>query len=142
MSKNTLSIIGAIIGVVVASIIARYIFSGQQGNISFETQLMKAAEEVNKICPYMVDSETRLDNALGGPGKKFIYNYTLINYLSEELDLEQLKSSIYPSILNTVKTNPDMATFRDNDVVLVYRYKDKENMFLFDIEIGPEEYKP
>ena len=63
-------------GIVFESILTHFIFSNSDHNASFETQLIEAAEDVNKICLFIVDGETRLDNAIGGIGGKFIYNNT------------------------------------------------------------------
>ena len=60
--------------------------------------------------------------------------------LSEELEVDQLKYTISPTILNTVKTNPDLATFRRNGISIIYRHKDKVGVFLFDIQISPRDY--
>ena len=107
---------------------------------SFDKQLLAVASEFNKSCPIMVDSETRLDNTIGGPGKSFAYNYTLINYSKDELDMDYLESTLRPSILNNIKTNPDMAEFRKNKVEFKYVYKDKNGIFITNITIKPDEY--
>ena len=41
---------------------------------TFDKQLMTMASEMNKNLPMMIDSETRLDNTIGGPGNTFTYN--------------------------------------------------------------------
>ncbi len=110
------------------------------GKPAFDKQLMAVANEINQNCPIMVDSDTRLDNAIGGPGNRFTYNYTLVNFSADQIDLEHFINALRPTILNTVKTNPDMQAFRDNKVTLVYSYKDKDGIFLTNIKIPPEDY--
>ncbi len=89
----------------------------------------------------MVDSNTRLDNTVGGPGKCLVYNYTLINHAAADLNIVELKQNMIPVLTNTIKTSEDMQTFRKEKVTLKYNYKDKLGVFLFSITIGPNEYE-
>jgi len=71
-----------------------------------------------------------------------IYNYTLYNkYKSDINNWETLKNNLYTTLLNKIKTNPDIAFFRDNDVIFNYNYYDKTGIFLFGIKIYPVDYK-
>jgi len=136
INKYLSYVIAIIVGVVVYQLVSHFLFKPP----SFETQLMKVAAELNKNCPFMVDSDTRLDNAVGGPGKNFVYNYTLINHAAVELNIVELKQNMIPSLTNYIKTSEDMQTFRKEKVTLKYNYKDKFGAFLFSITIGPSEY--
>lgn len=141
MNKNVKTTVGLIIGFIIGFTIVELVMNSLRSPASFDKQLMIIAEKLNKTCPFMVDRDTRLDNAIGGPGKNFTYNYTVVNYAAEEIDADQVKSNIYPAMLNDIKTNPDIEIFRKNEVTLIYKYKDKNGKFLFDIEISPEDYK-
>jgi hypothetical protein len=125
-----------IIGVVVYQLVNHFLFKPP----SFETQLMKVAAELNKNCPFMVDSDTRLDNSVGGPGKNFVYNYTLINHAEADINIVELKQNMIPFLTNYIKTSEDMQTFRKEKVTLKYIYKDKSGTFLFSITIAPDDY--
>lgn len=103
--------------------------------------LDKTANELNKTCPMMVDSETRLDNATSLPGNVFQYNYTIVNYIKDSLDVDALKANLEPGILNQIKTNPELKLFRDNDVTLAYSYADKNGVFLLKMTFAPKDYK-
>ena len=130
------TVIGAIIGALIYQLTVNFIFTPP----SFDEQLMKAAEEINKNCPFMVDQDTRLDNAIAGPGKLFIYNYTLINWVEEELNKDELKEYIRPILINNMITSEDMRSFRENRVSLKYNYKDKLGVHLFSVTIDPSDY--
>ncbi len=110
-------------------------------NPSFDEQLMSAAEEINKSCPFLVDSDTQLDATIGGPGKTFTYKYTLINYSEDEIDSEEFTKLLRPNLINTVKTSKDMEFFRNKLVTMNYTYYDKNGIFIAKIEITPENYK-
>jgi hypothetical protein len=116
------------------------IFLNACGN-KIEDQLKEAANELNKSCPMMVDSETRLDNAMTFSGNEFQYNYTLINITTEDIENEQIVEVLKPLLLNNVATNPDLHFFRENDIIMTYYYKDKNGNFLAKIPITPTDYK-
>jgi len=108
---------------------------------TIESQLMKESAELNKNCPLMIDNNTRLDNTIGGPGKFFVYNYTLIHHTAAELNIVELKQNMVPVLTNTIKTSEDMQIFRREKVTLKYNYRDKQGVFLFSITISPDEYR-
>jgi hypothetical protein len=108
---------------------------------AFDKSLMEIASELNKTCPVMVDSLTRLDNAIALPGKVFQYNYSLMSGTKDYIDTEGLKAFLSPRIFNDVKTNPGMKFIRDNKVTVNYSYKDLNGEFLFLIAVKPEDYQ-
>jgi len=73
--RNIGTVIGLAIGAIAFVLIQQLFFKAP----SFDKVMMKAASELNKTCPIMVDKETRLDNAVSLPGQIFQYNYTLVN---------------------------------------------------------------
>jgi zinc-ribbon domain len=108
---------------------------------SFDKNMMKAASELNKSCPMMVDRETRLDNAIALPNNIFQYNYTLVNFDKSMLNADTIKNRLEPSLTNNVKSNPELKVYRDNHVTLAYNYRDKKGEFILKISITPEMYK-
>lgn len=107
---------------------------------SIDKILMNTASEINKTCPAMVDEYTRLDNALALPNSTFQYNYSIINHDKTEINLDTAKKYIEPVLLNRVKTDPDLKYFRDNDVILVYNYRDKNGAFVVKYSVTPDMY--
>jgi len=100
-----------------------------------------AAEAVNKMSPFMVDSETRLDNAIPLPNSTLQYNYTLVNFTKDMIDVESFEAIMRPQIVNNVRTNPQMEHPRKNNWTLIYVYKDKEGNHLVSITITPDDYR-
>jgi hypothetical protein len=133
-----ITVLAAIVGVFVGSKIAKTVFNDEA---SFDKQLMTISSELNKNCPFMVDKDTRLDNTFGGPGNLFTYNYSLINYTIDELNIGELQSFLKPRLINNMKMNKNMKSFSENSVTLIYRYSDKNGKFAFDIKIAPADYK-
>jgi ribosomal protein L37E len=108
---------------------------------SYDKAMMKVASEINKSCPIMVDSETRLDNAISLPRNFFQYNYTLLNIDIETADTVAMKNYLRPTITTHVKTSPQMKFLKDHMTNINYYYKDKNGKYLFLITILPANYK-
>ncbi len=134
---NFKTIIGLVFGLTIAIIVQQYFFKPP----SFDKQMMNVASELNKTCPIMVDAETQLDNAFALPENIFQYNYTLINMHKDSIDIVKLEEYLKPIILNTIKTNPDLKPFRDNNVTMSYNYKDKNSNYILKLSFTPEQYK-
>jgi len=135
--KLTGTIVGAISFIVAYFLVQQLLFKAP----SLDKVMMKTASEINESCPIMLDSDTRLDNVITLPSKIFQYNYTLINWEKDSIDIIALKNYIEPIVTNNARTNPDMKWQRDNKVTLNYYYKDKGGNYLFTISVTPEKYK-
>lgn len=135
--KSIKTTLFAVIGAIIGYTSFQYFFNSP----SLDKQLMYAASEINKTCPIMVDKDTRLDNAMSSSSQDFQYNYTLPNYTKEEIDTTVFEKALKPQLVNTISTNPDLKIFRDNNVTIIYNYKDKNGVFLLRISITPAEYK-
>ncbi|NCD00137.1 MAG: zinc ribbon domain-containing protein [Bacteroidia bacterium] len=109
-------------------------------NHSIDNDMMSVASGINKTCPIMVDSETRLDNTIALPDKVFQYNYTLVNMDKSDVDTLSMKNYLEPIIINLVKSSPQMEFQRDNKWTLNYCYKDKNGLHLLMLVIKPEMY--
>ncbi len=107
---------------------------------SFDKEMIEYANEMNEICPMMVDNVTRLDNVINLPGNIFQYNYTLA-LVKDSINIVELKDYIEPNIINGVKTQPQMKILRDNKVTVNYNYKDKSGEYLFTISVKPDQYE-
>ncbi|MDA3905465.1 MAG: hypothetical protein PF484_05255 [Bacteroidales bacterium] len=110
-------------------------------NSSFEKIMQEAANELNKTCPVMVDSETRLDNAEVVGGDTFKYNYTLLNSLRSEMDLEGTVEYLEPLLVDQVKSNSALQIYRENKITMAYYYYDRNGELAFNIAVSPDKYK-
>lgn len=138
-SKPALQIIGALVGILVMFSIQHFVRKSYIPDIDDAT--MQIASEINKSCPLMVDSETRMDNITALPNHIFMYNYTLINYELGAFDTTEIKKQLEPLILNFVKTSPQMKQIRELKFTLLYHYKDKNGKYLFQITATPQQYE-
>lgn len=105
-----------------------------------ENQLRDEANELNKSLPYMINNDIRLDSAEVKNWNILNYNYSLVNIISSDLDIENYKTEIHKSILDWLKKDKSMDSYFNNWISLWYNYYDKNNSFLFSIVINPNEY--
>jgi len=134
---NFKTLAGIVVGIVAMVLVQQFFFKSP----SFDKQMMQMASELNKTCPVMVDAETRLDNTVALPDKIFTYNYTLVNQVKDSINVEELKDYLTPLVTNNIKTNPVMKFYRDNKITLSYYYKDKQGVFLLNIDVTPDKYQ-
>ena len=134
--KTISSAIGVGFGLLVAFLVKQFVFAPP----SFDKQMVQAAQEINKSCPIMVDEETRLDSASVFSDNTLQYNYTLINWTKDSIDLESFESYMQPVILNNVKTSSDMKIYRDNKTSIAYSYNDMNGEFVSKILITADQY--
>ena len=131
------SIILLALAVLIGKSIITKVFNTSDENI--QAQLLKMTNEINKRCPFMMDSETRLDKT--GTYRNSIYYYcTLINYSIGEVDVKYLIYKVKPTLLNRIKTNPDMKFMRDNKVTFIYNYRDKSGIHIVSFKFTPQDY--
>ena len=142
--KSKKAIIGSVIGFVVGFIIMFSFFvlpkflSNDDTNA--EKAIAKIVNELNEMCPMAIDEYTTLDNVTALPSKTIQYNYTLGFELSE-VNVDELKNTVYPNTINYVKNAPDMKIYRDNKVTFIYFYKDINSDLIMEWTITPDLYK-
>ena len=79
---------------------------------------------LNKNLPSMVDKNTRIDR-ISLQGKDIYYNYTLVNHIVSNLDIDRFKAVMIPNL----KTSEcaDRRAYLDDGRSLVYMYQDKQS---------------
>lgn len=136
-SNPLLRIIAGAVGAVIGYLVVSQFLNG---NAHFDKVLTNTANEMNKTLPMNVDSATRLDTTIGGPGKRFTYIYTLLTVGKTNVDLPLLQNNMRPQIIANYKTSDRMKVFRDQNVELNYEYKDKDGNVLFTIAVSPKDF--
>jgi hypothetical protein len=131
------TIIGLIVGLFACITVYQLFFKSP----ALDKTMMNVASEINKSCPIMVDTETRLDNTAAISKTIFQYNYTLVNMESADIDTLEMKKMLEPNIVNFVTTNPQMKYLRDHKTTMNYYYKDKKGIYICTISVSPEKYE-
>jgi hypothetical protein len=132
-----------VIGIAVAlAVYFQFFLSENKGEV--KTEITALVAKYNKNCPLKIQEGIRLDSVSLPilPEETVVqYNLTLLNVDKETAEIEVIKSEIEKSLISTAKENSGLQVFRDNDYTLLYRYKDKNKVFLFDVKILPDQYK-
>jgi flagellar basal body-associated protein FliL len=134
--KSTVLIVSAIVAFSLA-LVLYYSFKepvADQG-------MIELVARYNNNCPLTIQEGIRLDNVTLPKDKVVQYNLTLLNIEKATAEVEVIKHNIQESLLSTVKANPGLKAFRDNNFTLIYNYDDKKAEYLFEITITPEQYK-
>lgn len=114
-----------------------------QSSAARETSLQEIADGINKKCPQMVDSETRLDGIeIKDQNSKVVYKYTLVNLLAEQVDTFEFRRALWPGLLGHIKTSPAMKPLRDQKTNFEYYYQDKQGHFIYSLPVAPADYIP
>lgn len=108
---------------------------------TFSEFLAKTSIKINKRCPMVIDSDTRLDNTIVLSQNTLQYNYTWVNMEKSTTDIDYIEKNFAPIVIENVKTNPGLKMFRDRNVTLSYYYKDKNGKFVYLLKITPKMYK-
>ncbi len=128
--------IGAIVFFMIIACIA---FTQCSNNKKIQEAMEKEVAIINAQCPVMLNEATRLDNCEVLAPNVFRYNYTMLS-LTLDTDTALLKKNIEPGMVSLIKTQATMEPYRKEGIVFQYRYKDLSGNYLFQINIGPNEY--
>jgi hypothetical protein len=102
---------------------------------SIEGALSQAAAEINNQGPRQVDSATRLDRALAGPGRTFRYDYTVLGDMGRNMDQARLESSMADVIRRNYCTSESMRSMRAGGVAVTYRYVDETGRLIGQLSV-------
>ncbi len=134
--KRISIVIGIVVGLVASYFVMQYVFSQQ----SFDQKITQDVNELNSTCPVMIDRETRLDSISILPNNVLQYNYTLVNLISDSVNIDDFKNYVYPMVLKNIRTNSDMKVYRDNKTTFAYKYQDKGGSFITKLSIASDQY--
>jgi hypothetical protein len=89
----------------------------------------------------MLDSETRIDSLHLERLHTLVYNYSLVHFQRSKVDTAQFRLALWPGILSTVRSSPEMQKLRENKATIVYRYSDQLGQPIIRLVIKPEHYQ-
>ena len=143
MNEEKKSTKGKIVGLIIGAIAFAVSYYGVQQLFKndLESELKDAASELNKQTPLEIDEFSRLDSASSKGKTNFIYYYTLFDLEKSEVNLDTVNKYIRPSIIENVKNSPELKVFRNNNIIMDYKYYDKNGEFATEISVTPELYK-
>jgi len=133
----------AVIGIAVALAVYFQFFLSEKTDET-KIEVKELVGKYNKNCPLKIQEGIRLDSVSLPivPDERVVqYNLTLLNVEKETAEINVIQEEIAKSLVSTVKANPGLQVFRDNDYTLVYSYSDKKKAFLFNVKTLPDQYK-
>ena len=107
----------------------------QEAEQKFIDGLERAARELNRNTPRMVDEITRMDASTVGPGFRVNINYTLPKHSAGEIDADQIVQIMRPTLKNYACSKKNMKLLLQYGADFVYLYHDKDGMLITSITI-------
>src|SRR6266566_1913518 len=120
-SISVATVAACAIGATVGSFVVNRLMQ-MDGDTSIEKALVDASNQFNKMCPMMIDSETRGDTMVPEPPNTLVYRYTLIHLTKADVDVHAIVAYLKPRIINNYKSADTMKALREGGVTLKYRY--------------------
>ena len=109
-------------------------------NLEIGKVISLLSARLNQSLPAMLDKETRLDRTIAGPGKRFTYVFTVVNYRKKDVNLSVFQQRMKDQITANYRTRPEMQELRKNNVELRYQYKDKLGEVIYDMTVAPKDF--
>jgi len=129
-----------LIGIIILFAITQTMkFFMQEPKLNINDELVKAANEINKHAPIVIDSLTTFDNVNALKGNVFTYNYT-INAEKLDLDTAEVMKIAKDGLLELLKKNPKAIYFKQNSIEIQANYTDKNGIHICTAVVLPNEY--
>lgn len=113
---------------------------GAVAKAGFEAQLKAESDSINKTLPKQMAPGVELEKTVVSGGDKITYYYNLKNVESNPQIVEALTGEGKKQAIEQYKTNPDLKKFRENNVTMVYVYKDKNGQTIGEISMSPKDF--
>lgn len=128
-----------ILAVVIGTSVGISTFIHLQRSGSTEEKLVQASKELNARLPLNVDSDTRWDTTVPGPGKCFTYYYRFINVSKNEINPGEITTNIKSKLLLNYRMSPGMKLFREDRVTVRFIFRDKAGETVTSVEASPDD---
>lgn len=99
----------------------------------------KSSQDTNSQLPLTVDSGTRANTTLVGPGRRFTYIYTLTSDISKTLNSSRLQSEQEAPIRNMVCSTTALKLLVQHDYLITYRYFDIDGRHVGDVTVRKQD---
>lgn len=111
--------------------------AGAATDAEVESALHVAAARLNRHNPRQLDSVTRLDTVLAGPGRRLTYMMTVLKPLTTTP--RSFGHMMRAQSLAGLCTDPAMRPFLEDSVVMATTYRDVEGRFIAGHELGAKD---
>ncbi|MEM7281745.1 MAG: hypothetical protein AAF438_08975 [Pseudomonadota bacterium] len=94
----------------------------------------RAANEINRNLPMMLDRDTRLDTTVG-TSQYFGYYFTMLNISKDDLSIAEFEDLMYTSIANDICKKKIFQDFRENGINVRFTYRDMDGLEITTLEV-------
>ena len=108
---------------------------------SLSQKLSMLSEIENQSLPRMAGRQIRVDSTFAGPGKKFGYNLTLVNYSAAQIDGTKFSRRLHPVAVRKLCNSSYAGFFRKNKVTMEVRIYDKSRNLVGRSKVSPSKCK-
>ena len=131
----------SLLGITLAACMSAIAFQPDATAQSLSQKLSILSEIENQSLPRMAGREIRIDSAFGGPGKKFGYNFTLVNYSAAQIDGTKFARMLHPVAVKNFCNSSYIGFFRENKVTMEVRIYDKGRSLVGRSKVSPSKCK-
>ena len=110
-------------------------------NDELQALLQKAENQIKGHLPILIDADTRLDN-VRVTRSMFQYQYTLLNFALEELDVSALRSALIPIVTRQACTLPNLKPLIKRGATISFLYLDKKGKKVTIIDVAGDQCNP
>jgi len=131
----------SILCITIATCLSAIAFQPDVKAQSLSKKLSVLSEIENQDYPRMVGREIRVDSAFAGPGKRFGYNLTLVNYSANQIDGAKFARKLQPMAVKKLCNSSYAGFFREQKVTMEIRIYDKGRSLVGRSKVSPSQCK-
>ncbi len=125
-------------GILPISLIGIIIFCTNCKNPFTYQQLKYSAASLNKKMPgYNEDSSVRFDKVVVIPDDTVVYERTIL----KNKNWKVLRIGMEKEAIDSMRSGQSLKFYRDNNISIVYNFRDKHKNLVFSISVTPDKYK-
>ena len=104
-------------------------------------RLVQEAAILNAATPIMLNEHTRFDGASVTSDNRFRYHYTVLHTTNPDSLVNSSLQEFKEMVRILYFTSPEMAIFRENNVIVDWNFNDEHGRTIRTVTIKPEDYQ-
>ena len=104
-------------------------------------RLAQEAAILNAATPIMLNEHTRFDGASVMSDNRFQYHYTVLHTTNPDSLINSTLQTFKEMVRALYFTSPEMAIFRENNVIVDWNFNDESGRTIRTVTIKPEDYQ-
>ena len=104
-----------------------------------QRRLQQEAAIVNTATPIMLNNYIRFDGASVTPENRFLYHYSVLHTANPDSLVESTLQDFKHMVRIAYFTSPEMAVFRENNVILEWIFSDENGRTIRTVTVTPDD---